>query len=157
MSGFDQYYTQSELVTAIGGISYLGGGTFTGKALVTAKDALFAKGARAGVSKIACVLTAGKSQDNIGAPAQKLKDSGVTVISVGMGKYYDLDQLREMATDPDSKYMFKAEFVAFGSLVSSIVQIVLISKYTFHIVFVFNFLFYQFLVTIKNKHHLGNE
>ncbi len=130
MSGFDQHYTQSELVVAIEGISYLGGGTKTGQALVTAKDALFAKGARAGVAKIACVLTAGKSSDNIGAPAKELRGAGVTVISVGMGTSYDLEQLREMATDPDSQYMFKAEFSALGSLVGSIVQTCWKGKYT---------------------------
>ena len=44
------------------------------------------------------------------------------MISVGMGTNYDLEQLREMATDPDSQNMFKAEFDALGSLVTAIVQ-----------------------------------
>ena len=139
MSGFDQRYTQSELDVAIEGISYLGGETKTGQALSTAKDALFAKGVRAGVPKIACVLTAGRSQDNIGAPAQQLRDSGVTVISVGMGTGYDLEQLREMATDPDSQFMFKAGFDALGSLVGSIVQVSFKGKNTVKM-----FLFYVY-------------
>ena len=123
MSGFDQHYTQAELIATVEGIKYPGGGTNTGKALSKAKDALFDKSARAGTPNIAVVITDGRSQDNIGAPSQKLRDSGVTVISVGIGTNYDLEQLREMATDPDSQHMFKAEFDALGSIVDSIVGI----------------------------------
>lgn len=130
MSGFDQHNTQSEIVATIEGVKYPKGGTNTGKALTTAKDALFDKSARAGVPNIAVVITDGKSQDNIGAPAQKLRDSGVTVISVGMGTKYDLEQLREIATDPDSQHVFKAEFDALGSIVDSIVGISCNGKYT---------------------------
>ena len=122
MSGFDQHYTQSEVIAAIEGIKYPGGGTKTGKALLKAKEALFDASARAGVPNIACMLTDGRSTDNIGAPAQKLRDSGVTVISIGMGTNYDLEQLREIATDPDSQHVFKGEFDALGSLVDSVVD-----------------------------------
>ncbi|XP_022800544.1 uncharacterized protein LOC111338336 isoform X2 [Stylophora pistillata] len=122
VSGFDQHYNQSEVIAAIEGIQYPNGGTNTGKALLKAKEALFAASARSGVPNIACVLTDGKSKDNIGAPAQKLRESGVTVISIGMGTDYDLEQLREIATDPDSQHMFKAEFNSLWSLVDSIVD-----------------------------------
>ena len=51
------------------------------------------------------------------------------MISVGMGTNYDLEQLREMATDPDSQNMFKAEFDALGSIVDSIVQVCMKGRY----------------------------
>lgn len=122
VSGFDQHYTLAEVMAEVDGIKYPNEGTNTGKALLKANEALFAVSARSGVPNIACVLTDGKSKDNIKTPAQKLRDSGVTVISIGMGTDYDLEQLREIATDPDSQHMFKAEFDSLGSLVDSIVD-----------------------------------
>ena len=122
MSGLDQHYGISEIIAAIEGIKYPKGGTNTGEALMKAKEALFDKSARAGVPNIACVLTDGKSRDDISDPAQKLRDSGVTVFSVGIGKHYDLKQLEDMATDPDSQHVFKGEFDALSSQVESIVD-----------------------------------
>ena len=134
MSGFDQHYTRSEVIAAIDGINYPGGGTRIGKALLKTKEVLFDKSARSGVPNIACVLTDGKSQDNIGAPAQKLRDSGVTVISVGIGTQYDREQLKEMATDPDAQHVFKGEFDTLSSLVDSIMEIACKGNYTFSII-----------------------
>ena len=67
------------------------------------------------------VITDGRSSDNIGAPSQQLRDSGCTVFSVGVGNNYDLEQLKEMATDPDSQHVMKAQFDALDSIVDTIV------------------------------------
>ena len=122
MSGLDQHYSISEIIAAIEGIKYPKGGTNTGEALMKAKEALFDKSARAGVPNIACVITDGKSRDDISDPAQKLRDSGVSVFSVGIGKNYNLKELEDMATDPDSQHVFKGEFDALSSQVESIVD-----------------------------------
>ena len=122
MSGLDQHYSLSEILATIEGIKYPKEGTNTGKALLKAKEDLFDKSARSGVPNIACVITDGKSRDDIADPAQKLRDSGVTVVSVGIGKNYDLKELQEMATDPDSQHVFKGEFDALRSQVESIVD-----------------------------------
>ena len=122
ISGFDQHHTKSEIISAIEGIGYPGGGTETGKALLKAKSNLFDKSARAGIPNIAVVITDGKSSDNIGAPAQQLRDSGCTVFSLGVGKNYDMEQLKEIATDPDSQHVLKADFDSLdSSLVDTIV------------------------------------
>ena len=122
MSGLDQHYSQSEILALIEGIKYPNGGTKTGSALIKAKEALFDKSSRAGVPNIALVITDGKSRDDISDPAQKLRDSGVTVFSVGAGKNYDLKELQDMATDPDSQHVFKGEFDALSTQVDSIVD-----------------------------------
>ena len=122
MSGFDEHYTESEILSTIEGISYPGGGTYTGGALKKAKLELFEKSARAGVPNIAIIITDGKSSDNIGDPAQQLRDSGCTVFSVGIGKNYDKEQLREMATNPDSQHVLEADFDALDSIVDTIVD-----------------------------------
>lgn len=35
---------------------------------------------------------------------------GVTIFCIGLGKEFQRDQLRDMATDPDSKYVITAEY-----------------------------------------------
>ena len=122
VSGLDQHYAQSEIRSAIEGISYPGGGTNTGASLLKAKSELFDKSARVGVPNIAIVITDGRSKDNVGAPAQQLRDSGCTVLSVGVGEKYDMEQLREIATDPDSQHVLKAKFDALEPLVDTIVE-----------------------------------
>lgn len=121
MSEFDEHYNKAEVLSAIDGIKYPGGGTKTGAALNKAKSELFEKSARAGVPNIAIVITDGKSKDSIRAPAQQLRDSGCTVFSVGIGKNYNKEQLREMATDPDSQHVMKADFDALDTIVETIV------------------------------------
>ena len=121
MSRFDEHNSQSEIVDVITNIIYPGAGTNTGKALEEAK-ALFENGARKGVANIALVTTDGKSQDDIAGPSQKLRDSGVIVFSVGIGKNYDLKELQEMATDPDAQHVFKAEFDALKTIENAIVD-----------------------------------
>ena len=123
ISGFDQHYTQSEILSVIDGMSYPGGGTRTGNALLKAKSDLFDKSARPGIPNIAIIITDGVSNDNVGAPAQQLRDSGCTVFSVGVGNGYDMEQLREMATDPDSKHVFKAKFESLESIIDEIVGV----------------------------------
>ena len=104
-------------------MSYPGGSTNTGKALLKAKSDVFDKSARPGIPNIAIIITDGVSGDNIGAPAQQLRDSGCTVFSVGVGDAYDMEQLREMATDPDSQHVFKAKFESLESIVDAIVGV----------------------------------
>lgn len=101
----------------------------TGKALKKAKEDLFDKSARPGVPNIAIVITDGKSRDDIDDPAQTLRDSGVTVISIGIGKNYDLKELEKMATDPDSQHLFKGKFDALSSEVDSIVDTACTGRY----------------------------
>ena len=123
ISGLDEHYSQSKILSVIDGMSYPGGSTNTGKALLKAKSDLFDKSARPGIPNIAVIITDGVSADNVGAPAQQLRDSGCTVFSVGVGHAYDMEQLREMATDPDSKHVFKASFEDLDSIVKAIVGI----------------------------------
>ena len=40
---------------------------------------------------------------------------GVTIFTLGLGESFDINQLNEMATDPNSKHVFTAEFSALDS------------------------------------------
>ena len=134
MSRFDEHNSLSEIVDIIDKIVYPGGGTKTGQALVEAKT-LFDSGARKGVSNIACVITDGKSKDDISVPAQELRNSGVTVFSVGIGKNYDVKELEDMATDPDSQHVFKADFDALKNIENTIVDSACKGKSSFCVMF----------------------
>ena len=123
ISGFDEHYTQSEILSVIDGMSYPGGGTRTGNALLKAKSDLFDKSARPGIPNIAIIITDGVSNDDVGAPAQQLRDSGCTVFSVGVGNGYNMGQLREMATDPDAQHVLEAKFEDLDSIVKEIVGV----------------------------------
>ena len=87
-----------------------------------AKSELFDQSPRTGVPKIAIVITDGRSNDDIGVPAQQLRDSGCTVFGVGVGENFDMEQLREIVTDPDSQHVLKAKFDALDPLVKTIVE-----------------------------------
>ena len=123
ITGFDEHYTKSDILSTIEGISYPGGNTRIGAALSKTKLELFERSARAGVSNIAIVITDGKSQDDVGAPAQQLRNSGCTVFSVGIGNKYDKKQLQEIATNPDSQHVMDAEFDTLDSIIDKIVEI----------------------------------
>ena len=94
---------------AISGIRYPGGYRHIGRALDFARTKIYHESDRHGHPKMLIVFTRGHSRDSITAPAQRLRDSGVTIFSVGIGSY-DSRQLREMATDPDSQHVYIVDF-----------------------------------------------
>ena len=61
--------------------------------------------------------------DNISAPSQILRDSGVTVLSVGIGTGTDKNQLSTMTSDPDKEHVFLVEKVEkLGAIIPIIVD-----------------------------------
>lgn len=50
------------------------------------------------------------TKDDIQAPSKKLRDMGVTIFCLGLGKEYQRDQLGQMATDPDSKFVLTGDY-----------------------------------------------
>ena len=63
---------------------------------------------RANAAKIAIVITDGKSQSPSATAqeAQKLRDKGITVFSIGVGSGIQETELKAMATDPDNQHVF---------------------------------------------------
>lgn len=85
---FKNYTSRSSLEAGILAIPYLMGWTYTDRALLMAKQMFTpAKGSRSNVPKIAIVFTDGQSNDPSGTQQQAklLKDSGVLVLSIGIG------------------------------------------------------------------------
>ncbi|XP_065060896.1 cochlin-like [Rhopilema esculentum] len=116
--------SQQMLEKHINSIRYRGGGTNTEAALNLAQSQMFHSsfGARRGIAKVLIVFTDGRSKSGVTrvrAAAEKLKDAGVNMISVGVGRRISTAELHAMASQPTSKHVFR---VPTPSLLSSIVS-----------------------------------
>ncbi|ELK00189.1 Collagen alpha-1(XXI) chain [Pteropus alecto] len=96
------------LMAAMESIHYLGGNTRTGKAIQFALDYLFAKSSRF-LTKVAVVLTDGKSQDEVKDAAEAARDSKITLFAIGVGSETEDAELRAIANKPSSTYVFYVE------------------------------------------------
>ncbi|KAK7009737.1 collagen alpha-4(VI) chain [Biomphalaria glabrata] len=116
----NKHKTVNDTLKAIDAIRYRGGDTYTHRALeYTAKWMLNPiYGARPDVAKIVIVLTDGKSVNTKKtlAAAQVIKDKGVDIFAVGVGRGVDYKELNGMATAPNQHYVFQV--TDFGGLSS---------------------------------------
>ena len=125
------YYSNEEVVNAIQAMRYPGGGTRTGAGLNTIRNYIFGNlGDRSQLPRIVVVLTDGLSHDSVITPARKLRELGVTVISVGVGCCYYTPQLNEMATDPDPSHVFNTRnFADLPNIEASLREQICFSKH----------------------------
>ncbi|KAJ7404366.1 Collagen alpha-1(XXI) chain [Pitangus sulphuratus] len=96
------------LIREMGSIHYLGGNTRTGRAIQFAFDHLFAKSSRF-LTKIAVVLTDGKSQDEVKDVAAEARKNKITLFAIGVGSEIEEDELKAIANKPSSTYVFYVE------------------------------------------------
>ncbi|NXV22033.1 CO6A6 protein, partial [Cepphus grylle] len=79
------YSTKRDILRAIDGISPLQSTTLTGEALkFMLKYFQASSGSRHAVKKILILITDGESQDEVGAPARGLRQTGISIYSVGV-------------------------------------------------------------------------
>ena len=62
----------------------------------------------------------GKSTDKVEASSEELHGANVTVFAIGVGRNYDIDQLKVIASKPEEKYTLTADFNRLNDLYSSI-------------------------------------
>ncbi|XP_043366325.1 collagen alpha-1(XXI) chain [Dermochelys coriacea] len=96
------------LIREMESIQYLGGNTRTGRAIQFAIDHLFAKSSRF-LTKIAVVLTDGKSQDEVKDAAAEARKNKITLFAIGVGSEIEEVELRAIANKPSSIYVFYVE------------------------------------------------
>ena len=120
VSSFEKHMDISSLEAAIDRMIYPGMGTLTGKGLRTVKTNLFDASARPGVPNVLLVMTDGISQDDVLKPSSSLRNMGVTIFSIGIGKNFNPRELEDIATDPDIDHVFKADFNSLHLLVDKI-------------------------------------
>ncbi|TFK06771.1 Collagen alpha-1(XXI) chain [Platysternon megacephalum] len=96
------------LIREMESIQYLGGNTRTGRAIQFSIEYLFAKSPRF-LTKIAVVLTDGKSQDEVKDAAAEARKNKITLFAIGVGSEIEEDELRAIANKPSSTYVFYVE------------------------------------------------
>ena len=120
---FKKYFDHASVNTAIDSVVYPKGLTYTGKALEMVKTELFDKTARPGVPHVLLVITDGRATDQVNGPTGHLHKAGVTVISFGIGKGFDKQQLIDMASEPKNENVIEADFQQMESVASKIKDI----------------------------------
>ncbi|XP_041941060.1 integrin alpha-D-like isoform X1 [Alosa sapidissima] len=112
-------------------ISQIGSNTYTAGAIQTVVNDLFdsSAGARPNAHRILIVLTDGQSSDASTYPsATALADrKNITRYAIGIGNVFDsqsaTDELRSIASSPESDYVFKVDsFEALDKIISSLVK-----------------------------------
>ncbi|OWF48416.1 Collagen alpha-5(VI) chain [Mizuhopecten yessoensis] len=112
----DHYYQQielgefddvEELKLAMGSIRKRFGGTETGKALRAVRHQAF-RNARPNVGKILVVMTDGESRNKVQTKyeAAALKNEGVTVFAIGIGKAVKMEELVAIGSEPSETYVY---------------------------------------------------
>ncbi|XP_077431453.1 collagen alpha-6(VI) chain [Vanacampus margaritifer] len=122
----NSFQNKADILQYIKTLPYMGGGTHTGQGLDFMLSQHFVEeaGSRSNqnVPQIAVVITDGKSQDNVESHALELKRKGIVLYAIGI-KDADEDQLREIASEPHSQYVYSvSDFAALQGISQSIVQ-----------------------------------
>lgn len=117
---FKTYFDEKSVENAIDGIQYLGGNTNIGEGLRLVKKELFDVTSRRNVPQILIVLTSGKSTEDVITPSKALRDSGVTVFCIGIGKMYNEKELDEIATDPDADHVLTTDVARLGLVIKAV-------------------------------------
>ena len=90
-----------------------GGGTSTGQAMAFLQSRYFTKeaGSRAdeGVAQVVVLITDGPSEDGVVGPSLALRNQGVIMFAIGVGDYYDEDQLKSIVSQPHEQFLIKVD------------------------------------------------
>ncbi|XP_048238948.1 collagen alpha-1(XII) chain-like [Haliotis rufescens] len=104
------YQDKESLTKKIRNTPFRGGNTKTDEALDYVRDEMFARenGAREGVTHIAVILTDGESDDTelTKVSASLAKKDGIQIFAIGVGNRVVYSELSNIASDPDSQFMF---------------------------------------------------
>ena len=96
-------------------MNFPGGGTKTGLALSFARRYLFA---RSNNRKALLLITDGEFYDGVSEPAAILRNMGVEVLALGVGKHYSIRQLIQIASN--RRHIFTVDFRNLGSFVRAV-------------------------------------
>ncbi|XP_067664921.1 cartilage matrix protein-like [Haliotis asinina] len=116
------YTSRDKLLNAISPkkIPHKAQGTNTGDALRFVVDEGFApKVARPGVAHVAVVITDGQSKDTEAtiAAAKAAHRAGIYVFAIGVGESVDQDELKDIASSPNSQFIFTvSDFAALSEI-----------------------------------------
>uniref|UniRef100_A0A3P8U058 Collagen type VI alpha 6 chain n=1 Tax=Amphiprion percula TaxID=161767 RepID=A0A3P8U058_AMPPE len=122
---------KQSLLTAVDTFQYRTGGTETGEAIDFLLNQYFTEDAGSRINQrvpqIAVVITDGDSTDDVVAPAVRLRQRGVIVFAIGVGKA-NPTELEAIANRPSQRFMFTIDnYEALQRLTDGLLQTVCIS------------------------------
>nr|XP_061789673.1 matrilin-2-like [Nerophis lumbriciformis] len=105
-----QYSAPRDIKEAVSRMRYMARGSMTGSALRHMFEESFSakEGARPNIPRVSIVFTDGRSKNDVSEWSNKLKNSGVTIYALGVGKAVE-QELREIASAPFDKYVYYTE------------------------------------------------
>ena len=133
---FHTYFDIQNIDQALSTVQYPGTdgpGTYTGRGLRVTNHHLFGPSARGHSPQSLIVVAAGKSIDDVIAPAMHLRSYGIEIFCVGIGDIYSKLQLHAMASYPHSEHIFRAEYAQIGSTAQQLVTKILKGEARKHI------------------------
>lgn len=101
---------------------YMGGKAHTGNALAKLKSGLFGISGRQDAPRALILLSSGGSVDDVAAPGLELRDSGVKVTAIGLGKQANVRELITIASEPKSEHVFTAFLDTLPDTMDQIIQ-----------------------------------
>ena len=116
----NNHVNKNDVLNALSGIQYIPGNADTADALKYLYTQSYGAthGARGDAPHIAVLVTDGPSitKDITKLQAQTAKDNNVIIYTVGVGAGTDIDELKSVSSDPDSRYYMHAD--TYGTLSS---------------------------------------
>ena len=76
------------------------------------------------------VITDGRSLDDVHLASKQLRARGITIYSVGVGRYFNARELDSMATDPDKTHVFTSDFKQLQYITNDLKKAICMSKYS---------------------------
>lgn len=126
-----RYQSNSLLFTALNRpIYYPRTGARTGRALSFANRRLFTRSRHVRARKVLVVITDGGSIDDVHGISKRLRANGITIYSVGVGRYFNAKELDSMATDPDKTHVFTSDFKQIQYITNDLKKAICLSKYS---------------------------
>lgn len=108
-------FTQGQTDDVLENLIYPSGWTRIGKGLNFTREELFVN-SRATAHRVLVVITDGTSIEDVLVPSDLLREMNVTIIAVALGDWYDINQVYEIASDPDSKTSLLSTYDELGGL-----------------------------------------
>ena len=108
-------FTRVQTDDVLENLIYPSGWTRIGKGLNFTREELFVN-SRATAHRVLVVITDGTSIEDVLVPSDLLREMNVTIIAVALGDWYDINQVYEIASDPDSKTSLLSTYDELGGL-----------------------------------------
>ena len=109
-------FSLSQTDDVLENLIYPSGWTRIGKGLNFTREELFINNSRATAHRVLVVITDGTSIESVLVPSDLLREINVTILAVALGDWYDVKQINDIASDPDSKTSLLVTYDELGDL-----------------------------------------